>query len=219
MKTYTLRTILVLSFVGYLASASFSQEEIKGMKQRLEFNIDELGDAEIIMSMKLNASQWDAFKYSIGNNPAHLKREIVKGLPTFYLTDFKYEEDAMDRSYKMSMKGLGAVHLNKNGKWETNLEMKDPEVIKLNNKQFRLNLNLITDGGFLEQTQLINLPKNAKNAKIETDSFGNAVLTYESGMGVGKMIAKGFGILLILSGVLLAFLNNKRKGNLDETYS
>ena len=216
MKAQRIKIVLTLFLSIFAFNVISAQEEVKGMKQRLEINVDELGDAEINLIMKLNASQWDIFKKTIGNNPAYLKREIIKGMPAFYLTDFKYEEDPMERTYKMSMKGLGAVEVNENGKWESNLEMKDPEIIQLNNQQFRLNLNMLTNGVFIEQVQLINLPKNARKAKIETDSFGYAVLTYESGTGTGKMLAKGAGLILILSGILLGIFNRKVKGKENE---
>lgn len=212
----TIKIILTAFLMGSFCSNVFAQEEIKGTKQKLEFNIDDLGNADIILTMNLNAQQWNAFKQTAGSNPANLKREMIKGLPTVHLTDFKYEDDPMERSYTFSMKGLAAAQQDKNGKWKSELDMKDPEILKLSDHQFRLDLNMLVNGSLVEQTQLINLPKNAKNAKIETDSFGYAVLTYETGKGLGHKAIKGLGVLLFAGGLFLGFRNLKTGKTDDE---
>ena len=62
--------ILQLLFAGF--NKITAQQEIRGLKQLLELNIDELGNAEIAMTMKLNAMQGDNFKRTTGNNQASL---------------------------------------------------------------------------------------------------------------------------------------------------
>lgn len=208
MKNLTLNLIALFVIGSFSwAPSAYAQEEVKGMRQKIEIFIDEQGDAELNLIMKLNASQWDVYKNTIGNNPSYLKREIIKNMPTTYLTDFKYEEDPMERSYKLGMKGLAAAQLNSQGKWESSLDMKDPEIIKLNDREFRLDLDMMNNGVFIKQTQMIHLPKNAKNAKIETDSFGIAVLTYETKNAGGNKVMMGLGILLILGGGFMGAKN------------
>lgn len=203
--------ILQLLFAGF--NKITAQQEIRGLKQLLELNIDELGNAEIAMTMKLNAMQWDNFKRTTGNNQASLKRLIERGMPSYFFSDFKYEEEPMERTYTFTMKAPAVMNLGKNGKWKGELDMKDPDITQINDREFRLDLNMLTDGGFVEQVQKIKLPKKAKNAKIENDSFGKAVLTYELKSKRKSPLAKYAGIILILSGFGLFFVNFTQKRN------
>jgi hypothetical protein len=186
-----------------------AQQEVKGMKQVFDFHVDELGNAMIEVSMKLNASQWDMFKKSIGNNTSILKREIEKALPKFYLSDFNYTEDAMDRSYKLKFKALGLASINSNGRWESKLESKDPDITKLSDKEFVINTDMMVNGMLIQQTQKIHLPETASDAKIEKDSFGKAVMTYSSGGNMTSKAGMFGGIALIIAGGVLFFFNSR----------
>lgn len=198
----------------FLAAFSFlvvqAQEEVKGMKQKLEMNLDELGNASVAVTMKLNASQWDGFRRTIGNNPSYLKREMIKSMPKYYLSDFKYEEDQMERSYTFSMKALAVAKMDKNGKWKAELESKDPDIMKVNDRQYRLNANYLTNGVLIEQSTLVSLPSGASSAKVEKDSFGKAILTYKTGSGMMSWIIKIIGGILILAGGALLFMNKNK---------
>ncbi len=207
MKKKILNRLPIIMFLLLMTMTTLAQEEIKGTKQTINVSIDKLGNADMVLKMKLNAQQWDVFKRMYGNNPSSLKRDIIKGMPTFYFTEFKYNEDAMDRSYELNMKALAAAKVDKKGKWKAELDMEDPDITKINDREFRLNLNLNSNGAFVEQVQMIKLPVVAKNARIEKDSFGKAVLTYETGQGWLKTGIRIVGILLVLVGVGLAFMN------------
>lgn len=206
MKTYIFRICILFVMLAQINYSSFGQEQIKGTKQKLDITLDDLGNAHIAVTMKLNASQWDMFKKSLGNNTANLKREMVKGMPKFYLTDFKYNEDQMERSYTLEMRALAVASVDKNGKWKADLDAKDPDIMKVNDQQFKLDANYISGGSLIEQVQQIYLPGNATNAKVEKDSFGKAVLTYKVGSGFMNIIITGIGILFILAGVVLFYL-------------
>ena len=201
--------MLIFLFMMGFQSVS-AQQEVRGTKQLLEFDIDELGNGEMALTMKLNAMQWDNFKRTTGSNQASLRRLIERGMPAYFFSDFKYEEDPMERTYTFRMKTPAVMKLDKNGKWKTELDMKDPDITQLTDREFRLDLNMITDGGFVEQTQKIRLPKKAKNAKIENDSFGKAVLTYELKAKKNNPITQYAGGLLIIIGLGLLFGNFKK---------
>ncbi len=210
MKHNIIRICILFISILLIGKYVDAQEPIKGTKQKLDIKMDELGNADITITMKLNASQWDMFKRNAGNNTSNLKREVEKGMPKYYLKDFKYSEDQMERTYKLEMNALAAAYVDKNGKWRAELDSKDPDIMKINETQYKLDANFSGPAGFIEQTMQIYLPSNAKNSKIEKDSFGKAVLTYESGGGWLSLLFTGAGILLILAGAALIFLENRK---------
>jgi hypothetical protein len=190
-----------------IALAANSQQEVNGLKQNFDITMDNKGDAMCEVSMKLNASQWDMFKKNLGNNTSILKREMEKALPKYFLSDFNYSEDAMDRSYTVKFKAQGLCIINKNGKWEGKLDSKNPDVTKLSDREFVINSNMVSDGVFIQQVQKIHLPSGAEGAKIEKDSFGKAILTYSTGEGGSSKLTLFGGIGLILAGGGLFFKN------------
>lgn len=216
MKTNIFRICILFSAISSAGFSAAGQEEIKGTKQKMEIKLDELGNASISVTMKLNASQWDMFKRSLGNNTSLLKRQIEKGMPKFFLKDFKYNEDQMERTYTLEMKALAVASVDKAGKWKAELDTKDPDIMKINDQQFKLDANYAVNGGLIEQTQQIYLPAGAKDGKVEKDSFGKAVLTYHTSVGFMNTIITGCGILLVLVGGVLIFLR-KRGGGLVKT--
>lgn len=186
---------------------SLSQEVVKGMQQDMKVKFDENGNAHISVSMELNASQWDIFKRSIGGNTAHLKRQMEKGLPKFFLDDFKYSEESMDRKYTLEFNAYGVVSQDRHGKWKAELDAKDPDINKISDQEFELEVNYATNGALIEQTQRIFLPTNATDSKIEKDSFGKAVLTYKIGDSTMESILFIAGLALIAGGGLLMYFN------------
>ena len=99
MRPTILKKIYLVLLICITAFITRGQEEIKGIKQTFDISVDDLGNAIIEVSMKLNASQWDMFKKNIGNNTSMLKREIEKALPKYHLSDFSYTEESMDRCF------------------------------------------------------------------------------------------------------------------------
>lgn len=190
----------------FLVTNLFAQE-VKGLKQIFDITVDDLGNAMVAVSMKLNASQWDMFKKNIGNNSSILKREIEKALPRYYLSDFSYSEAAMDRSYTIKFKALGLASINQNGRWESKLETKNPDITKLSAHEFVMNADFMANGMLIQQTQKIHLPSGAGDAKIEKDSFGKAVMTYSAGGGIFSWIRIFAGIALIAAGIVVYFRN------------
>jgi hypothetical protein len=192
---------------------SYSQQ-VEGMKQVFDFTMDDLGNANIEVSMKLNAAQWDMFKKNLGTNTSILKREMEKALPKYYLTDFNYTEEQMERSYKIKFKVLGIASLNSKELWEAKLESKDPDITKLSDREFVMNANYMSNGTLIQQTQKIHLPSGAKGAKIEKDSFGKAVLTFSTGAGIFYKAIIFAGIALILAGCWLLYKNSRPSNQL-----
>lgn len=193
---------------------SKSQQVIEGLKQVFDVKMDDKGNAIVEVTMKLNASQWENYKRSpLSNNNSILKKEMERAMPKYYLSDFKYSEDQMERSYKIGFNILGLSTLGKGGKWESKLETKNPDVTKLSDREFVITQNMTTNGLFINQTQKIHLPSNANNAKIEKDSFGNSLMTYSTTIGLMSRILTYAGVLLALAGAWLVYRNSQKSTN------
>lgn len=213
MKTYRIRKSLSCVVFCFLLISAAAAQEVKGLKQIFDYHVDDLGNAVVEVSMKLNASQWDMFKRNIGNNTSIMKREIEKALPKFYLTDFNYSEDAMNRSYKLKFKALGLASVNGNGRWEAKLESKDPDITKLSDREFVINTDMMSNGMLIQQTQKIHLPESVSDARVEKDSFGKAVMTYSAGGSTMSKASMIGGIILILLGAALFYKNSRPPKN------
>lgn len=205
---------LILSVI--ILSSNAMAQEVKGQKQVIDMTIDDLGNASVSVSMKLSAAQWGAFKANVGGNTYSLKRTMEDGLPKYFLTNFNYTEEPMERSYTMKFDVKGFVSNDKNGKWTAKLESKDPNITKLSDREYLINEDMMTDNGiFLQQTQKIHLSARASNSKIEKDSFGSAILTYTIGTPMKNTIITVLGVLLILGGGFFFYKNQTtRQSNL-----
>jgi len=214
MKNNFVKILLCCITLQLFQYNSYAQEIVQGLKQIFDINMDDKGNAAVAVSMTLNASQWDNYKKSaMSNNNSILKKEMERALPKYYLTDFKYSEDQMERSYKIMFNVLGFGTLGKGGKWATELESKNPDITKLSDREFVLTQNMTTNGLFINQTQKIHLPSNANNAKIEKNSFGKAVMTYSTSIGLMPRVITYGGILLILAGGWMVYRNQQKATN------
>jgi len=202
---FTFCLCLQFSFYGY------TQQVYQGLKQTIDMNIDKLGNANIDVSTNLSAAQWDNFKRNIGNNVSLIKRSMERALPKYYLTDFNYTEQAMDRAYDVKFKALGICSMNRNGVWEAKLDTKKPDITKLSNYEFVMTEDILTNGALVQQTIKLHLPSVAQGAKVEKDSFGKAEVTYKTGQDIVSKLITALGIILILSGGWLFYRNSQSK--------
>lgn len=208
-----MKIIITLTLFVAGINSVFGQEAVEPLKQNITFKIDDLGNSDVEASMQLNASQWDFYKRSTGNNVAILKREMERALPTMFLKDFQYEEQPMERKYTLKFKALGVAKLNEKNKWVIDLESKNPDVTQLSENVYLMTSNLLLNGGLIQQSIKIFLPNDAKNTKVETDSFGTALFIYQLNntfSGSLPFILISGIILILLSGII--FLLPKRKG-------
>ncbi len=213
MHSKFLKIISCLLFLQSFILNSKSQEVVQPLKQIFDITMDDLGNANMEVSMKLNASQWDNYKKNIGNNTSVIKRNMEKALPKYYLSSFNYSEDQMDRSYIIKFKVLGLCTTNKNGVWEAKLESKNPDITKLSDKEFVMTQDIMSSGMLIQQTQKLHLPSNVSGAKIEKDSFGMAVMTYSTGSGFLPTAITVTGILLIIAACWVFYKNQTASVN------
>ncbi len=208
MKKHLIKLIALFLLINTTYTSN-AQEVVQGIKQVFDITPDNIGNAMVEVSMKLNAQQWDMFKRNTGNNTNIFKRNMEKALPKYYLTDFNYSEDQMDRSYKIKFKVLGLCYLNKDGLWESKLEVKNPDVTKLSDKEFVLTQDVLMNGTLFQQTQKVHLPDGVKDARIDKDSFGKAVLHYSTSTGSFFSVISIIGMLLTLGGGFLLFKSSR----------
>lgn len=201
-------SLIILSFNAR------AQEELKGQKQVIDMTIDDLGNATVAVTMKLSAGDWGAFKANIGGNTYSLKRGMEDALPKYFLTNFNYTEEPMERTYTMKFDVKGFCNNDKNGKWSSKLESKDPNIVKLGDREYVITEDMVTDNGMLlQQTQKVHLPENASNSKIEKDSFDKTLLTYTIGTPMKHTIITVLGVLLILGGGFFFYKNQTTRQN------
>lgn len=202
MKKYFLFTIAL--FISCIINTAFAQDQQDpGYKTITDITVDEIGDAVCEFKTKYNAQWWDFFTKSVGGNTSIIKNNLLRIFPKYELTDFNYTQDADERTNTVKFKILGMMYINKNGKWTADLDQKNPDITKVSDKDFLL----IEQGNQLK----IHLPPGTEGAKIEKDSFGEAVLTYpanESG-GFGKIFLIG-GLLMMAAGGFFLYRNMKQ---------
>jgi hypothetical protein len=208
------KTVLPL-LILLLASAPLVfcvAQEIKPFKVSIDFNLDESGNANVVSSAKMNASQWDNFKRAMGNNQSLLKREMEKSLPAFFLSDFEYKEDAMNRSYTLSFKAFGVARINSKERWVIDLDAKDPDVKKLDDDSYMMITESASGGQLVQTTMNINFPEGAADIQEEKNSFGKAIFTFNmsSGSAAGNWMNYA-GIGLIVAGIALGIVQAKKK--------
>jgi hypothetical protein len=205
MKMIRLKYNSFLLLLLCSSTTVMAQESAKGYKENLEMNIDEKGDISVATNIKYNAATWDYIKQAHGTDPSVLKNNIKRQFPKFVVTDFDIKNDDMERTSTIKFKIQGSIKVNENGKWVAELDSKNPDITKLSETQF-----LLVDETNA-QTSKINLPKSASNTKVDKDSFGKAILTYNAPFNGGSLgtIIKYLGILLAAAGVFLLYKNRK----------
>ena len=144
--------------------------------QNLEMNIDPLGNADLKISMKMSAQQWQMWNGNFGSNPAALKREIERAMPGYFLGDFKLNKKDMDRSFELTLKAYGVCKIDKRGNWSLETDEKDANLTKLTDSKYMLVSSPTEYGGQLQQTFLVNFPEEAEGIKVDTDSYGKTII-------------------------------------------
>lgn len=180
-----------------LSSFGFSQQS----NQKIEMNIDRIGNAKITLSMTMNAQQWQTWNTNYGNNPSALKRDVERGMPAFFVDDFKLEKDDMNRSFKLSFNGYGVCEIDKRGRWIVDTDQKKANATELTDHKYMLVSSPPELGGNVQQTYIIEFPKEAEDIKIDTDSFGKSIFKFEMDRpSSGFNILRWAGIVFVLAG-------------------
>lgn len=202
-----MKNILLIILISASVQLS-AQEIIKPLKVNIEFKVDKYGNAKTSYSMKMTASQWDNFKRSMGNNQSLLKRTMERAMPAYFLSDFEYKEDAMDRSYQLSFNAYGVCKPGADGRWHAELGEKNPDITKLSDNSYMIISEMSSGGALIQANQKIIFPDEASDIKVDKDAFGKALFSFtmSGASGSGKLMTYG-GIGLILLGLFFGWKN------------
>ncbi len=204
-----MKKILIIAFLISTVSLN-AQEIIKPLKVNIEFLVDKYGNAKTTYSMKMTASQWDNFKRGMGNNQSLLKRTMERAMPAYFLSDFEYKEDAMDRSYQLSFNAYGVCKPGADGRWHAELGEKNPDITKLSDNSYMIISEMSSGGGLIQANQKVIFPDEASDIKMDKDAFGKALFSFKmsGASGQGRMMMYG-GIGLIIMGLFLGWKNSR----------
>lgn len=192
-----MKTILTIIIVLFSMLVLQAQELLK---PKMEMKIDSIGNANIKVSMTMNANQWQMWSQNYGNNPALIKRNMEKELPGYFLDDFKLDKNDMDRSFSFTFKAYGVCAVDKKGTWIVSTEQKNPDLTKLTDHKYMMVSTDVANG--MQETSIIEFPESAKNIEQTKDAFDKTQFEFEmkemrSGINwflwIGVFLAAGGG--------------------------
>ena len=193
-----MKSVILFFILSFIINSVQAQEILK---QKLEMKIDEVGNGDLKVSMSMNATQWQVWLQSLGNNPTLLKRSMERALPAYFLDNFKLEKNDMDRSCEFSFKALGVCQVNKRGKWIVNTDKKNTEINTLTDKKYMM-VWMETQSN-IQQTQILDFPSTARNIQINKDAFGKTQFEFDMDTPGGTIHAIFWpGLILIISGII-----------------
>ena len=197
-------TILLGTLLAVSYRPAISQESSSGVKTTLEMTFNKVGSVTCELNNKYNAAYWDHFMKTVGNNTSIIMNQMKKSFPKYHLSDFNYSQDVNERSNKIVFRMDGAININKDGKWEAELDQKNPDITRLTDKDFLL----IDEGNTLK----IHLPPGTHDAKVEKNSLGKARLTFSPAGGNGSRNFMLYaGLLIAVAGGGLMYKNRQEK--------
>ncbi len=196
----------VMFFIGMLIfGQSYGQvapDNPTNLVQMFTARIDKMGDADVEVTQKMTASQWEAFRQSpIFNDPSIAKRNMERSMATYVVKDFKRNIDEMDRKVAISLKVIGYSQYKGDGYWAVKIEFKDPQVTKLADNAYMITGNAVMGTSLVQQIVKIYFPAGAKNVEQTTDEFGKAIFSYTLSDGLVAYLKWNniVGLLFILS--------------------
>ncbi len=193
-------SILIISIVN-------GQGSNQTLMINTEARIDSTGNAIFDVSGKLTASQWIYWNYMYGGgNASNVKRTYERALSPYYVYDFKYNPNEMERSFTIQFKAKGAVEYLGNDKWVASLGIRDVQPVKLTENSFNCVVSEGSGNGLIQNNMRFTLPSTANNMVFDKDEFNNVVVNYkmptESVTTIGNSGMKKTGYSLLGLGVL-----------------
>lgn len=171
------------------------------IQQKIDMKVDAIGNSQLTISMTMNAGQWQMWLQTLGNNPAALKREVERGMPAYFLDDFKLEKNDMERSFVLSLNAYGACKVDKRGNWTLDTEQKNANITTLTDHKYILVSSPPELGGNVQQTFTIEFPEEAHNIKIDKDAYGKTHFKFQMrNSTAGFNIMLWAGVILLLMG-------------------
>ena len=193
-----------------------AQELVKPLKLNVKYELNPLGDAHIEAGTTMDAAQWDNYKKMLGNNPDILKRQMERAFPGYFLQNFNYKEEVMNRSYILSFDALGLSKTNTKGLWQVDLNSKNPDITKLSDHNYVLTSNYASQNSLIQEIDNISFPAGAADIKQDKDAFGKAMFLYSFSPGgsASGWLVLALGIILMAVGAFLFVSSGSNKPGL-----
>jgi len=207
--------INLVVFLTLQISLAFGQGSNQTLMINTEGRIDSTGNAIFDVSGKLTAQQWINWNYMFGGgNASNVKRTYERALSFFYVYDFKYNPNEMERSFTIQFKAKGVIEYLGKDKWVANLGLREVQPVKLTENSFNCVLAQGDGNNILQNNMRFTLPANATNMVFDKDEFNNVLVYYkmptesvttfgDSGMKTDGYSLLGLGLLSFLG--ILAF--------------
>ncbi len=203
------RAVALVAVVGLslLMGASDARAEgVMNVKQSIDVN--EVGDATIVMHMSFNASQFQNWQQRYGMNPSLLKREMSKELTPYDITDFKLDKNDMDRKVTITIKARGVTTYRGNGRSEIEVP-KNWRLVDQDDHELKFNyLEDVGNGVTIQGDVTTTLPVTATDVSDPVPAEGGMKrITYHMPVESGKS-SMGLvpGVLLIVVGLVVSLV-------------
>ncbi|HEX5152621.1 MAG TPA: hypothetical protein VFW07_14320 [Parafilimonas sp.] len=167
-------------FVFITVTALQAQMNTQTLNINTEASIDSAGNAVFNVSGKLTAQQWIAWNYMYGGgNAFNVKRSIERSLSPYYLYDFKYTPNEMDRSFSIQYKAKGVIEYLGNDKWIASIGLKDVEPMKLTDNTFSCVASQLGNSNIIQNNMKVTLPAAAGSMEFDKDEFNMVQVKYK----------------------------------------
>ena len=182
-----------------------------------EIRIDSVGNAIYEVSAKLTGTQWQNWNAMYGGgNASMVKRSIERSLSPYYVYDFRYLPNEMDRTFIIQYKAKGVVKYLGKDKWLAEVGLKEVQPTKLNENSCSFVTSQLMGNTVLQTNGKVTFPAQTTLMAFDKDEFNNVVIKYtmptESTTLIGNADKKTMGYSLIgLSALALAGLMFFRK--------
>jgi hypothetical protein len=206
-KIYLIIASLII-ILPYAKLSAQQSQQVDPQKENINLDIDNIGDGHLQISMSYNASQWENYQRIAGSNAADMwKRQMERSLPSWYLQNWTYKDDPMERTWTLSFDALGMARINDDGNWVVDLDQKKPDITKISDRNYAMTNTYTSYGVLTQELWKINLPGGAGNITQDKDAFGKAIFTYEMspGHGAAHLLFLIAGVLLIAAGAVAYF--------------
>jgi hypothetical protein len=178
-----------------------SAEDLQTINIDETMNVDPIGNADMVIKFRLNASQFNAWQSKYGQNSSLLKRDLSKYVSQYDTSDWDVQEKQMDREVTVSLKAKGVLKYKGDGEFE----FKVPKAWRgrdRSNNTISLNyVESISPGVIAQHSEKVILPERATNFRDDTSEEGDKVIKYTlatSTGGGGWML--WLGLLALLGG-------------------
>lgn len=202
-----MKKLLLIVLTLLITTGIHAQMQSQTMTFNGEIRVDSTGNAIHKMSGKLTAQQWIMWNYMYGGGQASMvKKSIERTLSPYYVYDFKYNPNEMDRTFSIEYKAKGVVEYLGKDKWQANLGLRDIQPVKTSENSFTAVQSQLNGNVVLQTNTTVTLPSDAREMKFDKDEFGNVLVLYkmptETIMSIGNARMKTAGYSLLGIGLL-----------------